>query len=41
MNRSLRMICSAMFSLVLFTATAQYVEQSYDLNQMGALKLAE
>lgn len=41
MNRSLRMICSAMFSLVLFTASAQYVEQSYDLNQMGALKLAE
>lgn len=41
MNRSLRMICSAMFSLVLFTASAQYVEQSYDLNQTGALKLAE
>ena len=34
-------IFSALFLLTIFSVSAQYVEKSYDLNQMGALKLAE
>jgi uncharacterized protein GlcG (DUF336 family) len=41
MNSSIRTICSIIFLLIALTASAQYVDQSYDLNQMGALKLAD
>ena len=34
-------IFSALFLLTIFSVSAQYVEKSYDLNQIGALKLAE
>ena len=37
----MKIIFSAIFLLSVFSASAQYVEKSYDLNQMGALKLAE
>ena len=35
------MMLSAVFMMMICTAPAQYVAKSYDLNQMGALKLAE
>lgn len=35
------MIFSAVFLLMVCSASAQYVDKSYELNQMGALKLAE
>ena len=41
MKTSFRIKCSALFLVIGFAASAQYVEKSADLNQMGALKLAE
>ncbi len=41
MKTSFRIKCSAIFLVVGYAASAQYVEKSADLNQMGALKLAE
>ncbi len=41
MNKKLTSILAAVFLLMVGTASAQYVNKSYDLNQMGALKLAE
>ena len=35
------MMLSAVFMMMICTAPAQYVAKSYDLNQMGAIKLAE
>ena len=37
----MKIIFSAIFLMIVCSASAQYVEKSYDLNQMGALKLAE
>ena len=34
-------IFSALFLVTIFSVSAQYIDKSYDLNQMGALKLAE
>lgn len=36
-----KIILSVIFLLLVSSASAQYVEKSYDLNQTGALKLAE
>ena len=36
-----KILLSLTLLLIVFIAPAQYVEKSYDLNQMGALKLAE
>ena len=41
MNKKAHIIISALFLLALCSASAQYVTESYDLNQAGALKLAE
>ena len=41
MKTNFRIICSTIFLVVGYAASAQYVEKSADLNQMGALKLAE
>ncbi|MGV8877549.1 MAG: heme-binding protein [Sphingobacteriaceae bacterium] len=41
MNKKMKIIWSALFFLIVRSASAQYVAQSHDLNQMGALKLAE
>ena len=41
MKTSFRIKCSALFLVIGFVASAQYVEKLADLNQMGALKLAE
>ena len=41
MNKKLKIIVSVALLLVVFSASAQYVESSYSLNQSGALKLAE
>ncbi len=41
MNKKFKIIFSAVFVLMVCSVSAQYVEKSYDLNQMGALKLAE
>ena len=41
MKTSFRIKCSTIFLVVGYAASAQYVEKSADLNQMGALKLAE
>lgn len=41
MKTSFRIKCSALFLVIGFAASAQYVEKLADLNQMGALKLAE
>ena len=41
MNKKAHIIISALFLLALCSASAQYVTKSYDLNQAGALKLAE
>lgn len=41
MNRLLKINLSAAFLLMVFSASAQYVVSSFDLNQIGALKLAE
>ncbi len=37
----MKIILSAAFILMAYAASAQYVDKSYDLNQAGALKLAE
>ena len=41
MKTSFRIKCSTIFLVVGYAASAQYVEKLADLNQMGALKLAE
>lgn len=41
MKTNFRIKCSALFLVIGFAASAQYVEKLADLNQMGALKLAE
>ena len=41
MKTNFRIICSTIFLVVGYAASAQYVEKLADLNQMGALKLAE
>lgn len=41
MKINFRIICSALFLVLGFAASAQYVEKSANLNQIGALKLAE
>mgnify|MGYP000901248633 FL=1 len=41
MNSKFIVICSSLLLLTIFSASAQYVDKSADLNQMGALKLAE
>ena len=41
MDKKPLIIISALFLLALCSASAQYVTKSYDLNQVGALKLAE
>ncbi len=41
MNKKIKIIICVAFLLIVFSASAQYVEPSYNLNQSGALKLAE
>ena len=41
MNNKLKMMLSAFLILMVYSLSAQYVEKSHDLNQIGALKLAE
>ncbi len=41
MNKKPHIIISALFLLALCSASAQYFTKSFDLNQAGALKLAE
>lgn len=41
MNSKFIVICSSLLLLTIFSASAQLVDKSADLNQMGALKLAE
>lgn len=41
MNHKIKLLLSAIFSLMIATASAQYVEKAFDLNQLGAIQLAE
>lgn len=41
MDNKIRIILNVVFLLTIFSASAQYVDKSSDLNQMGALKLSE
>lgn len=41
MNKKMEIIFCSVFLLMVCSASAQYVDKSYDINQTGALKLAE